>query len=334
LSTPNEAYFARVDAMIREAAKLRIAVILDPIETGGWTKVLRANGTAKARAYGLYLGRRYRRFRNIIWMSGNDFQTWRRRSDDALASAVARGIKAAAPAHIQTVELDYIKRRSSSSDDPRWKGLISLNAAYTYRPTYAQVLADYRRDAHLPVFMVEANYEGEFDFQGPRTLRRQEYWAMLSGAAGQLYGNHYTWQFLKEWKSYVNTIGSRQVTYMTNLLSRRPWYKLVPDIDHRVVVSGFGSYSENGLVGDTDHVAASSTPDGRLMMAYVPERQTIGVDMSRLAPDVTAAWYDPTNGEYGSVPGAPLANVGIHEFSPPGDNSDGDPDWVLVLTAA
>ena len=32
---------------------------------------------------------------------------------------------------------------------------------------------------------------------GPRTtdetLRRQEYWTMLSGATGQLYGNGYTW---------------------------------------------------------------------------------------------------------------------------------------------
>ena len=34
--------------------------------------------------------------------------------------------------------------------------------------------------------MVEASYEFEHDWKGPETLRRQEYWAMLSGASGQL----------------------------------------------------------------------------------------------------------------------------------------------------
>ena len=62
LSTPNEAYFARADAMIRLAARQRMAMFLDPIETGGWLKVLRDNGLAKAYAFGRYLGSRYRKF--------------------------------------------------------------------------------------------------------------------------------------------------------------------------------------------------------------------------------------------------------------------------------
>ena len=77
LSTPNPAYFARADDMIRLAAQHGLAVFLDPIETGGWLSVLRHNGTAKAYDYGRYLGRRYRRYRNIVWLNGNDFQTWR-----------------------------------------------------------------------------------------------------------------------------------------------------------------------------------------------------------------------------------------------------------------
>jgi hypothetical protein len=53
--------------------------------------------------------------------------------------------------------------------------------------------------------MVEANYEFERlpDTDGGLTqnLRRQEYWTMLSGATGQLYGSAFTWKFQKEWKS-------------------------------------------------------------------------------------------------------------------------------------
>ena len=79
------------------------------------------------------------------------------------------------------------------------KRLIGLDAVYTYAPTYAELLKEYRRSGHLPTFMVEANYEFEHGYYSTdlETLRRQEYWTMLSGASGQLYGNKYTWQFLQ-----------------------------------------------------------------------------------------------------------------------------------------
>src|SRR5207344_2335471 len=81
LSTPNPAYFDRADAMIRLAAREGIVLFLDPIETAGWLGVLRDNGEAKARAYGRFLGARYRSFPNIVWSNGNDFQTWMNPAD-------------------------------------------------------------------------------------------------------------------------------------------------------------------------------------------------------------------------------------------------------------
>jgi chitodextrinase len=122
VSTPNEAYFARADRMLQLAAKYGILVILDPAETGSWLTVLRSNGLAKARAYGRYLGTRYKDFPNIIWMSGNDFQSWRTSpSDDALVREVALGIKETDPNHIHTVELN--DPVSSSLDDSSWAPL-------------------------------------------------------------------------------------------------------------------------------------------------------------------------------------------------------------------
>src|SRR5690349_16648913 len=76
VSTPNEPYFARVDHMLEIAARHGIVVVLDPAETGSFLSVLLANGVAKSRDYGRYLGTRYRSFDNIVWMSGNDFQSW------------------------------------------------------------------------------------------------------------------------------------------------------------------------------------------------------------------------------------------------------------------
>ena len=143
LSTPNPRYFARVDAMIRLAGQYGMVVFLDPIETGGWLSTLQANGAAKAYAYGRYLGKRYAKSPNIVWMSGNDYQSWSDPTVDGLVLAVAKGIRSADPHHLQTVELNFDV--SSSSDDARWRPLLGLDAAYTYSPTYAEVLKAYNR---------------------------------------------------------------------------------------------------------------------------------------------------------------------------------------------
>jgi chitodextrinase len=334
LSTPNEAYFARVDQMLRLAAQHGLTVLLDPAETGSFFSVLTANGAAKARAYGQYLGRRYRSFDNIIWMSGNDFQTWMTPGDDAVVQAVALGIRDTDDRHLQTVELDYPV--SGSLDDPSWAPIVQLNASYTYFPTYAQVLTDYNRPDLNPTFLVEANYEFEHnaaDLGTPGILRRQAYWALLSGAAGHLYGNHYTWPFSDGWQSHVDTPGSAQMGYAKALFESRPWYGLIPDQTHTVVTAGNGNFADNGSLGANNYLAAARTPDGALVMAYMPTVRTIGVDLSQLAGPVTARWYDPSNGTFAAIAGSPFSNAGTRQFRPPGANADGDGDWVLVLEA-
>jgi Protein of unknown function (DUF4038)/Putative collagen-binding domain of a collagenase len=336
LSTPNPPYFARADAIIRLAAKAGIVVLLDPIETGGWLNVLRKNGLAKDRAYGRFLGRRYKRFGNIVWMSGNDFQTWIKTEDDAVVLAVAQGIRSADPAHLQTVELDYLD--SGSRDDPRWGSLISLSAAYTYYPTYGRVLREHNYKPPLPVFMVEAGYEFEQNSSSiskgdPPILRRQEYWSILSGATGQLYGNHYTWQFAEGWKDHLDTRGSVQIGYLVKLFAGRRWFRLVPDQAHRIVTAGYGNFTTSGTVASSNYVTTAFTRDGTLAVSYLPVGGTVTVNMSRFAGRVQARWYDPSKGTYASVAGSPFPRSRQVRLTTPGKNGDGDRDWVLVLTA-
>ncbi len=336
LATPNEAYFRRADAMIRLAAKYGLTVFLDPIETGGWTGVLLENGVQKDYAFGEWLGTRYKSFQNIIWFNGNDFQGYRDTTENAAVFAVARGIRATDERHIHTVQLDnykYGSRASGSRDSRLWTPLIGLDAAYTYYPTYAQVLKEYNRPDHIPVFMVEANYEFEHDYSGPETLRRQEYWSLLSGASGQLYGNKYTWQFINGWKDHLDTTGVTQLQYVTKLFADRPWFNLVPDQRHMLVTAGFGSFSSSDDVNKNDYVTAAKTPDGKLAIAYLPAGNTITVDLKRLKGKIKAQWYDPTTGKYSVAKGSPFPNAGKRDFSPPAHNAAGDDDWVLVLTA-
>ena len=335
LSTPNPKYFARIDAMVKLAAAHGMTLLLEPAETGSFRDLLRSNGVTKDFAYGEYIGTRYRSAPNIIWLSGNDYQTNEWASYDPYTTALARGLRSANPRRLQTVELNYPV--SLSTDNRNWAGLININSAYTYAPTYADVLRGYDRTPSMPVVMIEANYEGENNTGGPPTggdvLRRQEYWTMLSGATGQVYGDHYTWGFqFGPWKDQLNTTGSAQLTIMVKLLRSIPWYDLVPDQTHRLVTSGFGTPTSAGPVSNSNYVAAAMTTDRNLAIAYLPTPSAVTVDMSRFSAPVTARWFDPTNGRYTPVTNGLIPNIGSHLFKPNGLNSQGDGDWVLVLS--
>ena len=287
-----------------------MAVFLDPIETGGWLDVLRSNGTAGDAAYGRFVGRRFRSFRNIVWLSGNDFQTWKDQADDAAVRAVALGIRSADPAALQTVELDYheerLTRRSALARDRS----SSMRRTPTSRrtPRCSRSTSDGRRcrsSCWRPA--TSSNRIRPRSYGDPQTLRRQEYWTALSGATGQFYGNHYTWQFADGWKRRLDTEGSAQLGYLVNLLARRSWFRLVPDLGHRIVTKGYGTFTPNRSVASSDYVTTASTPDGRLAISYLPRGGTIRIDTRRMAGRVHASWYDPTSGRYTAVKGSPFA---------------------------
>ena len=338
LTKPNEAYFTRLDHIIKLAAKHNILVFIDPMETSGWLPTLRNNGLTAAYSYGQYLGNRYKDFANVAWLNGNDFVGWKDRRDDALAQAVAKGIKSVAPEQLQSVELNY--QTSSSFDDPTWVPLISLNGTYTYSPTYMQMLHSYNQRPMAPVYLLEAHYDQENvgkppDYGTPPTLRREEYWTMLSGGTGQFYGNFYTWSFSPGWKYYIDTAGVTQLTIWKDFFSSLPWYDLVPDQGHSVVTAGLGTYGDfKTRVSDSDFCTAAKTPDGSIVVAYMPTVRAIAVNMASLKAPANAKWFDPTNGTYTIVPGGPFASKGTRQFKPPGNNHDGDSDWVLLLDAS
>ena len=300
LATPNEAYFARCDRMIELAGRDGLLVILDPCETIDHVTMMVHNGPEKCRAFGRYLGEHYRHFDNLLWMSGNDFNTWKRPDHDAAVRAVAMGIRDADARHLQTIELE--PRLSGSLDDPSWAPIIGLCASYTYYPTYAQVLKDYNRpDAPA----------GVHGGGGLRIRARQH--ARRPAAAGVL-GRperrdgpalrqrvHLAVQARLEGETGYARRGPDGLREA--LFEPRAWYDLVPDQKHTVVVAGYGTFDGTATEGNcfvmtSDYVTAGRTPDGSLVMAYLPSRRTVTVDMSKLSGPATARWYDPSRGTY------------------------------------
>jgi len=338
LSTPNPAYFQRLDDMINLAAQNNLLVMLDPIEIAGWYDAMVANGPVKCFNYGVYMANRYKSFPNVIWSLGNDYQSWP--SYDTTFDQVAAGIASVIPGAIQSIELNYIT--SMSTDDANWNPWINLNLVYTYFPTYAQDLLAYNHTPNEPYFMGEASYEqennGNTDGGSIENLRRQEWWTALSGAAGQLYGSYWTDRFADGWQSNLDTLGAVQFGYFGKFFTPLAWWNLVPDQSHQFVVSGNGIpytnlsiTSATGTVSTDTYLTAGLTSDGTLGVVYMPTVRSISVNLALFSAQVIVQWFDPSTGVYTPVLGSPFANSGSQVFTPPGNDSDGNGDWVLLF---
>ena len=128
------------------------------------------------------------------------------------------------------------------------------------------------------------------------------------------------------------------MAYVKALFESHAWYDLVPDQKHEAVVAGYGTFDGVPTPGNhytmtSDYVTAALSPDGSLLMAYLPTFRPVTVDLKKLRGPATARWYDPSCGRYLAIEGSPFNKLEKHMFIPPRHNADGDDDWVLVLEA-
>jgi hypothetical protein len=337
-STPNEAYFAHAHWVLCRAAEKGLLVLLTPSYAGsggsgqGWYREMVANGPDRLRRYGEYLGRLYGDCPNILWVHGGDYNVPRM----DLSRAIAEGIQATDPDALHTAHGSRNTAALDYWEDEAW---LQVNTIYTAwprhwsnDPVYAAALKQYSRPESMPFFLIEGVYENEREVD-ERHLRTQAYQAVLSGAAGQVFGNNPIWHFDSgglspapvTWQEALNSGGARSMTDLRNLLSAMPWWLLEPDGDNSLLTDGLGS--------DGDRAVAARSTDGSFAVLYLPSSRDITVDLGQLAgPQVIAQWYDPAEGQFARIGGSPFAASGSRRFRPePGTNSSGFDDWVLVL---
>jgi len=322
-ATPNEAYFAHAAYVIGKAAEKGMLVMLTPAYMGseggneGWYQEMTQNGATKLRAYGQYLATRFRAFDNILWVNGGDFDP----PETTVLRAIANGIRSIEPKWPHT----FHGARGTSAlgflgtSEP-W---LAVNNIYTQvDDVVSEAFTEYNRST-MPFFLIEAIYENESG-AGAHTVRQQAYQAALSGATGQVIGNHPLWRFASGWRAALNSAGSRSMIHLRALLEARQWHLLVPDQSGTVLTAGTGT--------GASRAATARASDGSFVLAYTPSVRTLTLDLARLAgPNVLARWYDPTNGAFTAITASSFAASGSRTFTPPSANADGDGDWVLVL---
>ena len=134
-------------------------------------------------------------------------------------------------------------------------------------------------------------------------IRRQAWWPMTCGAFGQVMGNDPLFWFGPGWHepSSIRPRHARDAG-LAHLLGALPWWRLVPDVEGRIVTGW------RGAVAGLERVTAAVTAEGDLAVAYLPVARSVDVDLGQLSgPTVEATWFDPASG--GRTP------AGRHEAS-------------------
>jgi hypothetical protein len=342
---PNEKFFAQVDRVIREAQRQGMLLAIAPAWSGccgeGWAgkekdgspKPLNRNGAEKSRELGRWLGQRYGKFTNVLWILGGDNDP-----DNARAEIRALGLGLKATASQQLITYHAASSHSSTDVWPTDEPWLDTVMVYTYfrgfnkawnknQPDVYEVSrAEFAKTPVRPFFLGESTYEGEHgDWGSAVQARKQAYWCMLSGGFGHAYGSP-NWNFPRNWRDLLELPGALSMKHLRTLLEARPWWKLVPDVQNRVAMAGHGPLATN------DCAVAALADDGSFALAYLPTKRTLTIDLAKISgKKVTVSWFNPRTGESTAI--GEFETRGRRDFSPPGPEAPGH-DWVLVLEDA
>jgi hypothetical protein len=120
----------------------------------------------------------------------------------------------------------------------------------------------------------------------------------------------------------MNNSGSASMDYLQRLFRSRSWQTLIPDFENRIIISGYGTWSSK------DHVACARTSDGNTIIAYLPSKRKVTIDMNKIRGEKSKCWwYDPSSGK--AALSGTFTNSGFRSFTP-----DSEGDMVLVIDNA
>ena len=325
-STPNDAYFQHADWVIQQAAARGIQIILAPVYIGccddGWFQQVRDNNTEQEmRSFGAWVGNRYKNVPNLMFVWGDDVFPQEFTAVWAKIRAMAEGLRSVDGVHLTTYHA-YPEASPYDVWNFTQESWLDFNATYTYNPVWQKSQLDYAFTPTTPFVLFESKYENEHGTTG-KQQRVQAYQALLSGAAGQFYGNSPIWHMGVlggNWQAALSDPGRVDMRYVRDLFESRAWYRLVPDTNQSVLTSGLST-------GD-DRATAALTDDGATLIVYAPSRRTLRVNLDRLSgTNATAWWFNPRDGSVDA--GTPVTSSGSWDFTPPTND-----DWVLVIDDA
>jgi hypothetical protein len=165
-----------------------------------------------------------------------------------------------------------------------------------------------------PIVNGEAIYEG--DLGGAYDVRRTAWLSVLSGAVGYTAGINEVYRWEEDATSKMNVPSSGQIALLAAFLRALQWWDLRP-APQRIL---------NQPEDRARLMAFAHTEDKTLGIAYLPENESITLDLANCAPAYAADWISPSTGEWRG--GSSVTPSPDTVFSAPDAR-----DWVLLLSA-
>ena len=348
--TRNEAYWSFVDGLLAYCESKGILAFMFPAYVGypgtdqGWMNEMVANGTKKMNGYGVWIANRYKNQKNLVWMAGGDMMNFDK-SQTEVEQSLITGLKSVANQQSIYFSAEW-SRGSIATDQPDFGSQMTLNGTYANSlDINNQGRRAYARTPTIPAFLLEQPYDEEgpdgngVNPDATQPVRRFQWWGWLSNIGGYISGNGYVWPFnpafdpinnKDDWHQHLNTQNTQDMARLNAFIRSIAWYNLVPsELDgmKKLVTAGSGS-----SLTSSDYVAAAATPDGTLLVAYVPPDHvgSITIDMTVMSGPARARWFNPASAAY--TPIGTFAIAGTLDFTIPlGGNGTAFADWVLLL---
>jgi len=345
---PVEKYFALVDWAVKKAQEKNLVLALLPcwgdMVTGIRSKVPPLFNETNAYVFGLFLGKRYKDYPNIIWVAGGDNPAFVDTADwRPVFRAMIKGIRAGTG---QKALITYHPWGENSST-VYWKdeNTLDFNMMQSGHKTHdLPVWKWIKRDRSWlpakPILDGEPNYEdhpvnwdNKNGYFRAYDVRKQLYRSVFAGACGVTYGHHAIWQFYnardkepiayadRYWTEALDRPGAFQAGYLKRLMTSRSVNRRVPD---QTII-------ENGQGEKGEYITAFHGADSSYLMVYLPVGKKIGIYTASLkAAKAVAWWFNPKNGK--SLKIDLFQKETIMSFMPP--NTGTGNDWVLIIDDA
>ena len=176
-----------------------------------------------ARAYGRWLGARYKNAPNVVWVNGGDRTPT---GFEDVFRELARGLREGdGGAHLITYHPCGWRSSAQFFHGEDWLDFNMIETWTEWAKIYPAVVADALRAPRKPVVLGEGAYEDGPEYpQGPITpllVRRQAWWTVMAGGF-HTYGQNQMWRMEPGWDKTFDTPGAAQVCLMKRILTGAP----------------------------------------------------------------------------------------------------------------
>ena len=341
---PNEKYFAHVDSLINIAGKFGLTIALlptwgDKVDKSTWGKGPEIFNAKNANTYGKWIGQRFEKKTNLIWIMGGD-RNPKNAQQVEIWNALAEGVTAGAGGPNKVLMSFHPQPNALGSAEwfhqSEWLDFSMFqNGHCRDQEHYLKVSTLYNKAPFKPIIDGEPMYEDhpvcfnakDLGTSSAYDIRKYAYLDLFAGAFGHTYGCHDVWQMYDStrvgingphfsWKIALDLPGANQMKFARELMESKSMLDRIPD--QSILIESDETPGER--------IQATRGKDYVFVYSCVGKR--FRLKMGQIPGEKSAFfWVNPRTGEKSTKNN--INNTGIQTFTPP--TKGYGLDWVMVL---